>query len=213
MAAKLLERAVAIARADARTALEGIFLAGADDVTRGAVVAPPHPLYGGSMESPVVSELAYACAGAGLASLRFNWRGVGASAGAPSGELEDAEADVGAALTHLAGTLPGPLVAAGYSFGAAAAARAALRHRRVQRLLLVAPPPALLDPVALGSFAGATLLVAGSLDGVAPTHALESLAARLPRAELRVVPDADHVFAAALAELGRIAADWLAPRR
>ncbi|MDX1648492.1 MAG: hypothetical protein R3263_01440, partial [Myxococcota bacterium] len=47
--------------------LEGIFVGGApaegpDDATGGAVVAPPHPLYGGSMDAPVCNELAWTCA-------------------------------------------------------------------------------------------------------------------------------------------------------
>ena len=60
--------------------LEGLYTP-ADAPVGGAVIAPPHPLYGGSMDSPVVTELAQACARADFASLRFNWRGAGASAG------------------------------------------------------------------------------------------------------------------------------------
>ena len=82
--------------------LEGIFIAGAAGSDLGAVVAPPHPLFGGSIESPVLNEIAYACTKAGIASLRFNWRGVGASTGVPSGDLADADADYRAALTHMA---------------------------------------------------------------------------------------------------------------
>ena len=79
------ERAVAIPLEGGEQALEGVFVAGLDDDAVGVVVAAPHPLYGGSMDSPVVNEIAYAARKAGLASLRFNWRGVGASAGAISG--------------------------------------------------------------------------------------------------------------------------------
>ena len=43
------------------------------------------------MQSPVVNEIAYACQKAGIASLRFDWRGVGASAGEPSGSAGDAD--------------------------------------------------------------------------------------------------------------------------
>ena len=94
---------VTIARRDAEAeTLEGIFQAGASFASRGVLLAPPHPLYGGSLEAPVLSELAWAAAQAGLASLRFNWRGVGASAGAPSGAAADADADYGSALDHLA---------------------------------------------------------------------------------------------------------------
>ena len=81
------ERAVTIAL-DESSVLEGIYLAGTDEVGMGAVVAPPFPLMGGSMDHPVVSEIAYACSGGGLSALRFNWRGVGGSPGVPSGRPE-----------------------------------------------------------------------------------------------------------------------------
>jgi pimeloyl-ACP methyl ester carboxylesterase len=61
--------------------LEGIFITGATRSTRGAVVAPPHPLFGGSLESPVLNEIVYACRQGGIAPCASNWRGVGASAG------------------------------------------------------------------------------------------------------------------------------------
>ena len=134
---------VAIAlRAPEEGALEGVFQAGHAGNPYGALIAPPHPLYGGSMDSPVVSEIAWASARAGIAALRFNWRGVGASAGLASGETRDADADYAAALAHLAETVPGKVVACGYSFGAAAALRAARLHPRIGRVLLVAPPGA-----------------------------------------------------------------------
>ena len=75
------ERMVTIALPEGGS-LEGIFIAGAPGSSQGAVIAPPHPLYGGSIESPVLNEIAYACTKAGIANLRFNWRGVGASTGA-----------------------------------------------------------------------------------------------------------------------------------
>jgi alpha/beta superfamily hydrolase len=154
------ERMVTIARRDAEAeTLEGVFAGGAAGETRGVVLAPPHPLYGGSLESPVLSELAWAAARAGLVSLRFNWRGVGASAGAPSGDGSDADADYRSALDHLAETVGGPLVAGGYSFGSAAAVRAAAAEPRVERLLLVAPPPALVAPAALAASGRRTLVL------------------------------------------------------
>jgi uncharacterized protein len=199
---------VAIAMPDAPgAALEGIFVGGAGD--GGGVIAPPHPLYGGSMDSPVVSELSWACREAGLASLRFNWRGVGASAGRASGEASDADADYGAALGHLAETVPGPLVACGYSFGAAAALRAAATSRRVAQLVLVAPPPALVAPEALAGAGCPLLVLAGERDGLAPPDALAGALENAARAKLAVIPEADHFFGAGLRELGRSVTAWL----
>ena len=209
MTPKLEERAVVIALGGGTLALEGIYLTGAGPDAGGAVIAAPHPLYGGSMESPVVNEIAYACQRAGLASLCFNWRGVGASAGEPSGEAADADADYAAAALHLQETVSGPLVAAGYSFGAAAALRVGAQHPRVRRLLLVSPPPSLLVAAALEGSRGAVLMLTGEHDAIAPARALEDLAASLPWATLRVVADADHFFMAGLGEIARAVGDWL----
>ena len=80
-----------------------------------AVVAHPHPLFGGTMDNKVVQTLARACAAAGWDCLRFNFRGVGASEGVYDegrGETED----VLALVAQLAADRP--LVLAGFSFGA-----------------------------------------------------------------------------------------------
>jgi alpha/beta superfamily hydrolase len=209
--AKREERFVAIPMRGGELVLEGLFVAGAPGVDAGAVIAPPHPLYGGSMESPVVSEIAYACSRAGLATLRFDWRGVGGSTGTPSGAAGDADWDYGAALEHLAETVEGPLAACGYSFGAAAALRAAERSRRVREAILVAPPPALLGAARFDAVRRALVLV-GEEDRIAPPDALRALVAGSTSASLAVVPGADHFFAAGLAELGRAIARWLGSR-
>ena len=201
---------VAIAlRAPEEGALEGVFQAGHAGNPYGSLIAPPHPLYGGSMDSPVVSEIAWASARAGIAALRFNWRGVGASAGLASGETRDADADYAAALAHLAETVPGKVVACGYSFGAAAALRAARLHPRIGRVLLVAPPAPLLEPGALRELGRPILVVTGSDDRLAPPDALAGELDALPQAKLEVIPDADHFFVVGLAQLSRIAGAWL----
>lgn len=190
-------------------ALEGLFVPPDEGRDGGAVIAPPHPLYGGSMDSPVVSELAWACTKAGLASLRFNWRGVGGSTGAPTGDLALGAEDFAAALLQLGRTVAGPLVAAGYSFGAAAAVRAAAPQPRVRRLVLVAPPPSLLDLDALREGSREILLLAGEHDAIAPPSVLEAIARELPQARFVRLDEADHFFAAGLAQLTAEVATWL----
>ncbi len=202
------EKSIAIAGADG-LALEGVFVPGEDADAPGAVIAPPHPLYGGSMDSPVLEEVAWALRRAGCASLRFNWRGVGASGGATSGEARDADADYAAALEHLEETVSGPLIGAGYSFGAATAVRVAAPHSRVRRLLLVAPPPALLDTATLEDFGGPVLILTGTHDEFAPPTALDALVSGRPRHQLHVIADADHFFGVGLAEIGRSVSAWL----
>ena len=193
------ERAVPIPVPGGDGVLEGLYVSARGPEPGGAVVAAPHPLHGGSMDSPVVNDLAHACDRAGIASLRFNWRGVGASAGRPSGDVRAADADYRASLEQLGQTVRGPLVASGYSFGAAAAVRCAVDEPRVTRRVLVAPPPALLDRTALTRFPGRTLILTGEHDALAPAAELEALIAGHERIELAVIPGADHFFAAGLA--------------
>jgi hypothetical protein len=210
--AKLEERAVAITFTSGPLvgrSLDGIYLSGGKAARGGALIAPPHPLHGASMDSPVVNELAWACCKNELASLRFDWRGVGASAGAASGDPTDADADCACALAYLEETVRGDLVACGYSYGAGAALRTAGRSPRVQRLLLVAPPPDLLGGAPLRSFRGSLLVVTGEADSIAPAGALAPLLAPLPRARLERIPETNHFFGSGLAELGRVCSEWL----
>ena len=69
--AKRGERAVIIPVPPDAGALEGLYIAGRDDDAVAVIVAAPHPLYGGSMETPVVNEVAYAAREVGLASLLY----------------------------------------------------------------------------------------------------------------------------------------------
>jgi alpha/beta superfamily hydrolase len=157
----------------------------------------------------VLNEIAYACSKAGIASLRFNWRGVGASAGEPSGDAADADADYRAALDQMAETVGGPIVACGYSFGAAAAARVAQGERRVDRLILVAPPPAMLPPGGFERLARPVLVLVGERDSLVEPARLHELARGAGGVKVEVVPMADHFFGAGLADLSRLAAAWL----
>jgi hypothetical protein len=208
-----LEKMVTIAGLDGGPTLDGIYLRGEGEVERGgAIVAPPHPLYGGSMENPVVCELAYACSRLGIASLRFDWRGVGASTGEATGDPEAAVADAAAALAQVAAGTDAPLVACGYSFGAIAVARAARAEPRVRRLVLVAPPPQLAPPDLVAGFDGAVLALVGGRDTLARAEAVEALLAPAPGARLVVLPEADHFFGAGLAGLGRAVREALGSR-
>lgn len=201
------ERAVCIDAGE--FVLEGLFVRGLAGDVAGAVIAAPHPLLGGSMDSPVVGELAYAIAKAGRASLRFNWRGVGASTGEASGESAQAEQDFKAAFAHLAETIPGKILCCGYSFGALTAARVAATLDRVDKLLLVAPPTDALDLTTLDAFFGETLIVVGSQDSYAPVAKLDEVVQGLAHGRLEVIAEADHFFMSGLAELNDIVRAWL----
>ncbi len=108
----------------------------------GAVILHPHPLYGGDLANPVVAAMARGFAEAGFATLRVNFRGVGASDGEHGGG-EAERLDAAGALDLLASVIAdGPLVLAGYSFGADVAL--AVVHPRIEAWLAVAPPLAVL---------------------------------------------------------------------
>jgi len=193
------EQMVPIAVPTAGLTLEGVWQKGEG---RGAVIAPPHPEYGGSLESPVVSELAYGLYKAGVASLRFNWRGVGASQGRISGDSAAADEDYQAAVDQVADTTGSALIGAGYSFGAATALRAGLRDPRIAELILVAPPVSMIESLALDKFRGPIHVIVGGRDTFSPLGQLSALLEGLPNANLDVIPKADHFFVSAgLAEL------------
>lgn len=102
-----------------------------------AVIAHPHPLFGGTMDNKVVQTLARAFVQVGWTAVRFNFRGVGGSAGVHDqgrGELEDMLAVVQQAAPE------GPLALAGFSFGAfvtSHAMQALAPQRAVEKLVLV----------------------------------------------------------------------------
>jgi alpha/beta superfamily hydrolase len=179
--------------------------------TGGVALCHPHPLYGGDMENPVVIRAAEVCQEAGLATLRFNFRGVGASTGThDEGRAE--QDDLRAALDHITGVLPpgGTLAAVGYSFGAAIAGRVAMR-RPLAGVALIAPAlamPALADLGDLAGVKGHVLIVAGTADTYCPLDALERLGRAVPRATVRTVDGADHFFFGKLFPLGEIVGAW-----
>ena len=171
--------------------LEGVWQSGDPPA---AVVAPPHPLYGGSFDNPVVNEIAHALYRQGSASLRFNWRGVGASQGRTTGDLGAAERDYRAALELVIENSGAPVTAAGYSFGAAAALRLGLHDDRVTKLVLVAPPVELIKALDLERLQKPVRIVVGSHDEFAPADELSELCSLLPDARVGVIRDADHFF-------------------
>jgi alpha/beta superfamily hydrolase len=176
----------------------------------GFVICHPHPLYGGDMDNPVVIRAAEVAQGAGYATLRFNFRGVGASGGAHDEGRGEAD-DVRAALATLAAHLPAgrPVGVMGYSFGAAMAARAVRPDAPDVALALIAPPLAMYDLDFLRAKPGRILLVAGTADAYCPVEALDRLAA-LTAADERLVEGANHFFFGKLYPLGEAIGAWLA---
>src|ERR1700722_856471 len=114
-----------------------------------AIVCHPHPLFGGTMDNKVVTTVARALQETGIPTLRFNFRGVGASAGVfdqGAGETDDAEA---IAAWGAARWPDRTLVVAGFSFGGYVALRLAqqrsLQQRQPRFLITIAPAVRLVD--------------------------------------------------------------------
>ncbi len=162
-----------------------------------AVLCHPHPLFGGTMDNKVVQTLARAVLQLGWVAVRFNFRGVGSSAGQwdeGRGETDDALAVVAAQRTARPGL---PLLLGGFSFGGFVAAQAA--HRLAQagpdqaadRLVLVAPAtsrftlPATVPPD--------TVVVHGEADDVVPLSATLDWA-RPQVLPVTVLPGVGHFF-------------------
>ncbi len=167
---------------------------------RAVVLCHPHPLYGGSMLTPVILTAEQAFQEAGYTTLAFNFRGVGGSEGS-HGEGRAETADVAGALDHLADTLGGPpptLAIAGYSFGCAVGGRVAAADPRVTWFLGIAPPLDRDDFAFLREVPGPVALIAGRHDPYCDPARLEALAASLPRRPWLRLLDTDHFFAGAL---------------
>jgi uncharacterized protein len=157
-----------------------------------ALVAHPHPLYGGTLDNKVVQTLARAFVDLGYASVRANFRGVGASEGlhdAGVGEVDDLAAVLGHAQAEFGA---GPAVLAGFSFGAAMQLHLARRLGAAQlaRVVLVGVAVGRLDAPAAPKGA---LVIHGERDETVPLGAVLDWA-RPQDLPIVVVPGADHFF-------------------
>ena len=171
-----------------------------------AVIAHPHPLFGGTMDNKVVQTLARAFVQCGWQAVRFNFRGVGASQGSYDegrGELQDLLAVVAhCAPVHGSNESgepgePGALALAGFSFGAFVTSHAAAQlaaERPIAKLVLVgtaasrfavAPVPAVLHPC--------TLVIHGEQDDTVPLADVLAWA-RPQTLPVTVVPGVEHFF-------------------
>ena len=166
-----------------------------------AVVCHPHPLFGGTLQNKVVHTVARTLRAGGAATLRFNFRGVGASEGVHDGgvgETADALAAVAAARARWPGL---PLVLAGFSFGAVVAIRAAAAADPAW-LITVAPAVDRVDPGAAPLPDCDWLIVHGDADEVvAPGAVLNWQARWAPHARLRMLVGVGHFFHGRLHEL------------
>ena len=177
-----------------------------------AVVAHPHPLFGGTMDNKVTTTLARALFDAGAATYRFNFRGVGKTEGVHDdgrGETVDLLTVVAHASVAHTGL---PLWLSGFSFGAAVTL-AASEQVSCEEMILVAPGFSRMahwQNLKSGGVAPeSTLLMHGEKDDTVPLA--DSLNwARARDIAVLVVPGADHFFHQRLHILRRIIGRWMA---
>jgi uncharacterized protein len=167
----------------------------AGSVPRGtAVIAHPHPLFGGTMDNKVVQTLARAFVQSGWIALRFNFRGVGASEGEHDegrGETQDMLALVASEAGE------GPIALAGFSFGSFVATRAVAAlwgTRAIEKIVLVGTAASRFEVSSLPPEAHErTLVVHGEQDDTVPLAAVMDWA-RPQSLPVTVVPGGGHFF-------------------
>jgi uncharacterized protein len=182
---------------------------------RAVVLCHPHPLYGGTMHSAVTLAIAKVLVEKGgdrVATLRFNYRGVGASHGAYGKGLGET-LDARAAVRDLASRVPdAKMTLCGYSFGSGVAMRTAAQEKRVERVSLVAPAVHVHDFIreAARTFAGEIAMFLGDDDQFCDVDEARALAAEIG-ATLRVLEGADHDFMKSRRKLAEAVLPSLAP--
>jgi alpha/beta superfamily hydrolase len=185
---------------------DGLRLAGALERTagsRGAIIAHAHPLYGGDMDNPVVRAIQQAYLHQGLSTLRFNFRGVGASEGRFDNGVGE-RADVQAALTWAAGRGITDIDLVGYSFGAWVNAGIIAGYRR---MVMISPPVAFMDFGPSVAIERLSLIVTGGRDEIAPPAMIAGYrSAWNSAAAFDVIPRADHFYTGFLKTLEDIVA-------
>jgi len=177
--------------------LEIAFQQPATGATALALICHPHPVHGGTMDNKVVQTLAKAFLELGYATMRFNFRGVGKSAGSFDegiGETEDAAAALAWARAQVPAALP--LIAAGFSFGCFVQSRL-LPRSQPQQLVLVGPA---VSRFQLAEVPKDTLVIHGEEDDVVPLDAVMTWA-RPQGLPVTVFPGTGHFFHGRLTEL------------
>jgi alpha/beta superfamily hydrolase len=176
-----------------------------------AVFGHPHPLHGGTMHTKALYQAAKAMPRIGVAALRFNFRGVGRSAGTfDSGPGE--KDDFRAALSYVEQRYPDlPIWAAGMSFGSWIAMTVGAEDTRVSLLLAIAPPVDRYDFTTLKTCTLPKFIVHGESDELISIKEIRKFYAQIPEPrELVTIEDANHLFEGKTSLVGDAVEDLLA---
>jgi alpha/beta superfamily hydrolase len=169
------------------------------------IVCHPHPLFGGTMDNKVVTTVARALQATGIPTLRFNFRGVGASAGVfdqGAGETADADCVVSWGAKRWPGRSP---VIAGFSFGGCVALQLALeravRHAPPKLLITIAPAVQRFEAPRPGPGCPWLVIQGDADDVVDPAAVIEWVNSLNPPPRLLVLAGAGHFFHGRLHEV------------
>lgn len=175
------------------------------------VLCHPHPLHGGNLHSNVIAGVAESLWQHDVTTLRFNFRGTGASEGTHGGGETEA-ADVLAAVEYILQVQTvSRLAVIGYSFGAGVGLLTGAAEPRVTALVGIAPPVERRDFSPLHTCTKAKLFIAGDRDHVCPIPTLQALIAQCPApTSLALIPGANHFFLGREKEIAEAVATFLA---
>ena len=179
-----------------------------------AVICHAHPLHGGMMHFKVVFRAAKALQEAGLAVLRFNFRGVGRSEGSHD-DGRGEQGDVVAALDELSRRFPQhAILLGGFSFGSIMALKVAATDDRPRAVVAMGFPLAHVeDRSFLDGVAPPRLFVQGEHDQFGPGEEIATLVGALsPPVDLEVIGGADHFFDGHLDEIHAVLGKWAGNR-
>jgi uncharacterized protein len=189
--------------------LEAILKEPAGEPKGVGLVCHPHPLGGGTMHNKVVFRAAAGLIDAGLTTLRFNFRGVGASTGDHE-DVPGGREDVGFALDYLANEYPDQqMTLAGFSFGSRTGTEVGMNDDRVVRMISIGTP---VDKYGDYEFLTAVrkpmLFVHGDKDEFGALENVRNLVEQIPGAELVVFENCGHFFDEHLNELREAVKNW-----
>jgi alpha/beta superfamily hydrolase len=180
-----------------------------------ALLLHPHPLYGGTMNNPIIMELYNIFDDLGFSTFRFNFRGVGKSEGKFDNGLGEL-ADAAAALDWVQRQNPNTnqCWVSGFSFGAVICMQLLMRRPEITRFVSVSPQPNLYDFNFLAPCPASGLIVHGKKDEIAPLEDVQKLAQKLQAqknitVEYEEVSGANHFYDNEIPKLKKIIENYI----
>jgi alpha/beta superfamily hydrolase len=180
-----------------------------------ALLLHPHPLYGGTMNNPIVLELYNIFDALGFSTFRFNFRGVGKSEGKFDNGLGEL-ADAAAALDWVQRQNPNTnqCWVSGFSFGAVICMQLLMRRPEITRFVSVSPQPNLYDFNFLAPCPASGLIVHGKKDEIAPLDDVQKLAQKLQaqkniKVEYEEISGANHFYDNEIPKLKKVIENYI----